>query len=64
MFIEYVANQILREMEAESSTGRLLIESLGTALSAHLVHTYSATALRLKQSSGAESRLIRNACRA
>jgi AraC family transcriptional regulator len=45
-FIEYVADQILREMEAETSTGRLLIESLGNALSAHLVHTYSATAVR------------------
>jgi AraC family transcriptional regulator len=51
-FIEYVAAQILKEMEVESSTGRLLIESLGTALSAHLVHTYAATSVRLKQSIG------------
>ena len=56
-FIEYVADQILREMEAETSTGRLLIESLGNALSAHLVHTYSATAVRLKQSSGPDKPL-------
>ena len=56
-FIEYVADQILREMEAETSTGRLLIESLGNALSAHLVHTYSATAVRLKQFSGADKPL-------
>jgi AraC family transcriptional regulator len=56
-FIEYVADQILREMEAETSTGRLLIESLGNALSAHLVHTYSATAVRPKQFSGAEKPL-------
>jgi AraC family transcriptional regulator len=56
-FIEYVADQILREMEAETSTGRLLIESLGNALSAHLVHTYSATAVRLKQFGGADKPL-------
>jgi AraC family transcriptional regulator len=56
-FIAYVAEQILREMEAETSTGRLLIESLGNALSAHLVHTYSATAVRLKQFSGADKPL-------
>ena len=56
-FIEYVADQILREMEAETSTGRLLIESLGNALSAHLVHTYSATAVRLKQVNGADKPL-------
>jgi len=57
MFIEYVANQILKEMEAESSTGRLLVESLGAALSAHLVHTYSAKALRLKQPNSSEKPL-------
>jgi len=51
-FIAYVADQILKEMEVESSTGRLLIESLGSALSAHLVHTYAATSIRLKQSIG------------
>jgi AraC family transcriptional regulator len=56
-FIEYVADQILREMEAETSTGRLLIESLGNALSAHLVHTYSATAVRLKRFSSADKPL-------
>ncbi len=41
-FIEYVADQIIRELAAETSTGRLLIEALGAALWAHLVHTYSA----------------------
>jgi AraC family transcriptional regulator len=56
-FIQYVADQILREMEAETSTGRLLIESLGNALSAHLVHTYSATAVRLKRFNGADKPL-------
>jgi len=50
IFIEHVADRILRELEQESSTGRLLIESLGRALSAHLVHSYSASAVRLKQS--------------
>jgi AraC family transcriptional regulator len=44
-------------MEAETSTGRLLIESLSSALSAHLVHAYSATAVRLKQSGGADKPL-------
>ena len=56
-FIAYAADQILREIEAETSTGRLLIESLSGALSAHLVHTYSATAVRLKQFSGADKPL-------
>lgn len=56
-FIEYVADQILKEMESETSTGRLLIESLSSALSAHLVHAYSGTAVRLKQSSIADKPL-------
>jgi len=56
-FIAYAADQILREIEAETSTGRLLIESLSGALSAHLVHTYSATAVGLKQFSGADKPL-------
>jgi len=50
IFIEHVADRILGELEHETSTGRLLIESLGRALSAHLVHSYSATSVRLKQS--------------
>jgi AraC family transcriptional regulator len=49
MFIEHVADRILGELEQETSTGRLLVESLGRALSAHLVHTYSAKSVRLKQ---------------
>lgn len=57
MFIEYVADQILKEMDAETSTGRLLVENLGAALSAHLVHTYSATAIRLKHSNSPEKPL-------
>jgi AraC family transcriptional regulator len=56
-FIEYVADQILKEMEVESSTGRLLIERLGSALSAHLVHAYAATSVRVKQSIGAHKPL-------
>ncbi|WP_271584499.1 AraC family transcriptional regulator [Bradyrhizobium sp. CCBAU 45389] len=50
MFIEHVATRILAELEQETSTGRLLVESLGRALSAHLVHSYAATSVRLKQS--------------
>ena len=57
VFIEYVADQILKELETETSTGRLLIESLTNALSAHLVHTYSATAVRLKPSCAADKPL-------
>jgi AraC family transcriptional regulator len=56
-FIEYVAHQILKELEVESSTGRLLIESLGSALSAHLVHSYAATSVPLKQPIGAHKPL-------
>lgn len=49
IFIEHVADRILGELEHETSTGRLLVESLGRALSAHLVHSYAATSVRLKQ---------------
>jgi AraC family transcriptional regulator len=56
-FIEHVAEQILRELAAETSTGRLLIECLGSALSAHLVHFYSASSLGLKQPIGARKPL-------
>jgi AraC family transcriptional regulator len=48
-FISHVAEQILRELAVETSTGRLLIETLGSALSAHLVHTYSAASARPKR---------------
>ncbi|CAN5277741.1 hypothetical protein BH11PSE4_BH11PSE4_16780 [soil metagenome] len=47
-FIEQIAERILLELTMETSAGPLLIESLSTALSAHLVHTYSATAIPLK----------------
>ena len=56
-FIEYVADRILQELAQESSTGRLLIEGLGRALSAHLVHSYSASAVRLTQSNAAQKPL-------
>ncbi|SFJ87841.1 helix-turn-helix domain-containing protein [Bradyrhizobium sp. cf659] len=49
IFIEHVAARILGELEQETSTGRLLVESLGRAFSAHLVHCYAATSVRLKQ---------------
>jgi AraC family transcriptional regulator len=52
MFIEYVAEQILKELAAETSTGRLLIETLGSALSAHLVHNYSAATASPKRPNG------------
>jgi AraC family transcriptional regulator len=45
-FIGHVAGEILKELAHESSTGRLLIEALGFALAAHLVHKYSAADLR------------------
>jgi AraC family transcriptional regulator len=41
-FIGQVAGQILSELDHESSSGRLLMEALGLALAAHLVHKYSA----------------------
>ena len=46
-----------RRWRSESSTGRLLIERLGSALSAHLVHAYAATPVRVKQSIGAHKPL-------
>lgn len=45
-FIGQVAEQILRELDHETSSGRLLMEALGLALAAHLVHKYSAVDLR------------------
>lgn len=45
-FIEHVALKIIQEMREESAAGRLLIEALSIALSAHLVHTYSAVKIR------------------
>ncbi|MDR6101687.1 AraC family transcriptional regulator [Agrobacterium larrymoorei] len=40
-FIEFAANQILREMSSESAGGRLFIETLAVSLSAHLIRSYS-----------------------
>ena len=45
-FINQIASQILRELNHESSSGRLLVEALGLALSAHLVNKYSAADIR------------------
>ena len=45
-FISHVAGQILQELGSESCSGRLLVETLGLALSAHLVHRYSAADVR------------------
>jgi len=46
VFINQIAGQILHELNHESSSGRLLMEALGLALSAHLVHKYSAADIR------------------
>lgn len=45
-FIELAAEQILSEMSAESAGGRLRIETLSIALSAHLIHSYSGVPIR------------------
>jgi AraC family transcriptional regulator len=47
-FIEQIALAISRELDAETSAGRLLMESLGHTLSAYLVHRYSEAALSAK----------------
>ncbi|GLK56391.1 AraC family transcriptional regulator [Methylopila capsulata] len=52
-FIEQVAGQIARELSAETAAGRLLMETLGVALAAHLVHTYASTARGAPQKSPA-----------
>lgn len=49
-FIEHVAGCILEELAQETAAGRLLIETLAVALSAHLVHKYSAVDIRSKVS--------------
>jgi AraC family transcriptional regulator len=56
-FIEQVAERIRAELASETSTGRLLVEALGTALSAHLAHQYSATDARPKRRASAEKPL-------
>ena len=56
-FIEQIAERIVRELAAESSTGRLLVEALSNALSAHLVHNYSATDARPKRPTASEKPL-------
>jgi AraC family transcriptional regulator len=56
-FIDQVATQILRELDQESASGRLLMEALGLALAAHLVHKYSAVDLRLPKLRGADKPL-------
>ena len=46
-FVEQIALAITRELDVESSSGRLLIESLGHTLSAYLLHRYSENALKI-----------------
>jgi AraC family transcriptional regulator len=47
-FIEQIALAISRELRAETSAGRLLVESLSQSLSAYLVHRYPEAPLRVK----------------
>jgi AraC family transcriptional regulator len=46
--IEQIALAINQELEAETSAGRLLVESLGQSLSAYLVRSYSEVQLNVK----------------
>jgi AraC family transcriptional regulator len=45
-FIEYAAREIGREMAHQSAAGRLLVESLTVALSAHLIRHYPSVSVR------------------
>jgi AraC family transcriptional regulator len=56
-FISQIASQILRELNHESSSGRLLVETLGHALAAHLVHKYSAAEVREREARSADKPL-------
>lgn len=46
-FIDFIAKRVLHEMNFATSSGSLLIETLSAALSAHLVHKYSETGVRV-----------------
>lgn len=48
-FIEFAAEQILREMSCESAAGRLLVETLAVSLSAHLIRNYSGVSVWREQ---------------
>ncbi|MBN8931283.1 MAG: helix-turn-helix transcriptional regulator [Rhizobium pusense] len=56
-FIAFAAGQILQEMSAESAAGRLMVEALSVALSAHLVRSYSTVSSRKKSKVNGESSL-------
>src|SRR5262249_16392443 len=47
-FVEQIALAISRELESETSSARLFIESLGHTLSTYLLHRYSEGALNVK----------------
>jgi len=47
-FVEQIALAINRELERESSSGRLFIESLGHTLSAYLLHRYSEGSIKIR----------------
>lgn len=56
-FIELIAERIVQELAEESAAGRLLIETLALALSAHLVSRYSACTLRPGSAAGIDKPL-------
>jgi AraC family transcriptional regulator len=56
-FIDQIALQIVDELTHESSAGRLLVEALGLALSAHLVRKYSAFDVRPKSAADGDKPL-------
>ncbi|WP_234886444.1 helix-turn-helix transcriptional regulator [Agrobacterium vitis] len=56
-FIEFAAGQILQEMSTESAAGRLLVETLAVALSAHLVRSYSTATPRQQGKRSGDSAL-------
>lgn len=47
-FIEPIAERILAELDAETSSGRLLVETMSNTLSAYLIQRYSETGVRLR----------------
>lgn len=48
-FIDHVVGRVLLELEHQSPAGSLLIESLGVALSAHLIHRCSTVKIRQRE---------------
>jgi hypothetical protein len=63
-FIEQIALAMAQELSAETSAGRLLVESLGLSLSAYLVLRYSEVPLIVKPLRSSGSRSMTGAWRA